>query len=53
MNDEQRCMTLFGVQPEGTGPFFRRPALHFAQVRQVHYAQCALSCGKMASVAVV
>jgi hypothetical protein len=27
MNDEQRRMAGFAAQPEGTGPFFRNPAL--------------------------
>jgi len=53
MNDEQHCMAHFGAQPEGTGPFFRRAALHLAYVHQVHRAQCALPCEKMAAVAVV
>lgn len=53
MNDEQRCMARFGAQPEGTGPFFRRAALHFAYVHSVHGAQCALPYKKMATVAAV
>jgi len=43
-------MTLFEGQPFGTGPFFRRPMLHFRLCTQVHYAQCALSGEKMAAV---
>ena len=51
MNDEQRGMACFGAQPGGTGPFFPGTVLHFARVRQVHYAQCALFRKKMAAVA--
>ncbi|MEN8762897.1 MAG: hypothetical protein ABF290_10715, partial [Thiogranum sp.] len=39
MNDELRRLADFGAQPEGTGPFFRRPALPLAYVRQVHGAR--------------
>ncbi len=42
-------MALFGAQPEGTGPFSRRTALHFTHVQQVHIAQCVLSREKMAT----
>ena len=44
-------MACFGAQPGGTGPFFPGTVLHFARVRQVHYAQCALFRKKMAAVA--
>ena len=51
MNDEQRWPARFGAQPEGTGPFFRLPALQLTCVRQVHGDRCASAAEKLASVA--
>ncbi len=51
MNDEQRRRARFRAQPEGTGPFFRHPALHFARVDRPHRAQRALTGKKTAAVA--
>ncbi|MCB1866210.1 MAG: hypothetical protein KDG50_12360 [Chromatiales bacterium] len=53
MNDEQRRMTHFGAQPEGTGPFFRPTLLLLAYVRQVHRAHSALLAKKTAAVAAI
>ncbi len=44
-------MAPFGAQPEGTGPFSRRPVLPIAYVQRVHSAQGALACTKMAAIA--
>jgi hypothetical protein len=51
MNDEQRRVAGFQAQPEGTGPFFRNPALALMGVDWLHGTRAALSCEKMASVA--
>ncbi|MEW8081562.1 MAG: hypothetical protein AB2784_13640, partial [Candidatus Thiodiazotropha endolucinida] len=42
MNDEQRRVALFQVQPEGLGLFFRPAALAFAHVESLHIAHAAL-----------
>ena len=51
MNDEQRRVALFqvqpkgtsfGAQPEGPGLFFRPAALSFAHVARLHHAHSAL-----------
>jgi hypothetical protein len=39
---EQRGVTLFQVQPEGLGLFFRPAALSLAHVEQLHLACSAL-----------
>ena len=51
MNDEQRRLAHFGVQPEGTGPVFRLPALQLTCVRRVHGDRCASAVEKPAAVA--
>jgi ABC-type uncharacterized transport system YnjBCD ATPase subunit len=51
MNDEQRRGARFRAQPEGTGPFFRHPALRCARVDRPHRAQRALTGKKTAAVA--
>ena len=53
MNDEQRGMARLQAQPEGSGPFFRNPALALACVAQLHGTRVALSCEKMAAVATI
>jgi len=42
MNDEQRGMALFQVQPEGLSLFFCPAALSLAYGAQLHYARSAL-----------
>lgn len=42
-------MPAFEAQPEGPGPVSLGTALHFAYVRQVHRAQCALFREKTAA----
>ncbi len=44
-------MAPFGAQPEGTGPFSRRPMLPYLYVQRVHSAQGALARTKIATVA--
>ncbi len=51
MNDEQRRMACFGVQPEGTGLFSRPTALLLAHVRWAHSAHSVLLARKTAAVA--
>jgi hypothetical protein len=53
MNDEQRSLSGFGAQPEGTGPFSRNTALPLACVDWLHGARGALPCSKMAAVAAI
>jgi len=46
MNDEQRRMAGLAAQPEGTGPFFRNPALALIGVAWLHGTRAAWSCEK-------
>ena len=49
MNDEQRSMALFQVQPEGPDLFSRPAALSFAYVDQLHGTHSALLTKKIGS----
>jgi len=50
LNERRVTPADFGVQPEGTGPLSRRPALPLAFVQQRHGAS---SCKKIAAVVAV
>jgi len=49
MNDEQRSLALFQVQPKGLSLFFCPAALSLAYVAPLHYACSALQGKKTGS----